>query len=561
MPFWQSAAHLFAEAQSHFLGEASSVAPVPLLTALLIGALTGYALPRPSTDPAKSGPLHSIATFLGNTSLRRFFLAWHGVNIIREVWYHWTEKGTFRRFAYAVWGLLTGKGWHFDFPTAHEAGLPAGTPCNPEPTSENDDWYVTRKDLHFFQRNGEQDAEVPGASPWEEMMDKEIPNTLKYTSWRRTLPNGKTEYKSVTYSPDTTAEEYIDLFFDDDYRPNWDTMIIEHEVLEDGDFNQRQQVVRWIRRFPFSFISDREYVLGRRLFREGNTLYGITKAVDHPRGRKNSNVVKMDVFYSMWGAQTVPCPWGSGKPACKATLLHHEQFKIPENLARFAVKHGMWSFLRKMTQETPKFIEARRKHCDPFSPDPQAYGAGRKPNPPSPHERAHAHSNFIAAARKGGQKQQQNQASSTSPFLQSSNVQQHRGGDDYYRRSATSPALPAVGGSPLHSPMTAQGSDDLGGMGGSDTQVALGHSGHEMRVHRRNVGRSASASKVKGLAAFALASGLAMLMRPSANGAYESGSRVPVCRHESSKLLNRRRLRRHRTNASSDTCLAEIEGL
>eukprot|EP00967_Tisochrysis_lutea_P027073 scaffold31323_cov12-Tisochrysis_lutea.AAC.1 len=48
-------------------------------------------------------------------------------------------------------------------------------------------------------------------------------------------------------------------------------------------------------------------------------------AVDHPRGRKNSNVVKMDVFYSMWGAQTVPCPWGSGKPACKATLLHHEQ--------------------------------------------------------------------------------------------------------------------------------------------------------------------------------------------------------------------------------------------
>lgn len=30
-----------------------------------------------------------------------------------------------------------------------------------------------------------------------------------------------------------------------------DTMIIDHEVLEDGDFNQRQQVVRWVRRFPF----------------------------------------------------------------------------------------------------------------------------------------------------------------------------------------------------------------------------------------------------------------------------------------------------------------------
>lgn len=47
------------------------------------------------------------------------------------------------------------------------------------------------------------------------------------------------------------------------------------------------------------------------------------------------------------------------------------QFKIPENLARFAVKHGMWGFVRKLSSETPKFIEARRKRCEPYSPDPQ----------------------------------------------------------------------------------------------------------------------------------------------------------------------------------------------
>jgi len=50
---------------------------------------------------------------------------------------------------------------------------------------------VTRKDLEFFQRNGEGDGEVPGASPWEVMMDREIPMVLKYTSWRRTLPVSK----------------------------------------------------------------------------------------------------------------------------------------------------------------------------------------------------------------------------------------------------------------------------------------------------------------------------------------------------------------------------------
>jgi hypothetical protein len=34
-------------------------------------------------------------------------------------------------------------------------------------------------------------------------------------------------------------------------------MIIHHEVLEHGDFASRQQVVRWVRRFPFKFLSDR----------------------------------------------------------------------------------------------------------------------------------------------------------------------------------------------------------------------------------------------------------------------------------------------------------------
>ena len=102
----------------------------------------------------------------------------------------------------------------------------------------------------------------------------------------------------------------MDIYLDDDGRPSWDTMIVQHEVLEHGDFSQRQQVVRWIRKFPFSFISggsegsicclccqqcgaiqclghhiiqlihsapDREYVIGKRVFRIGDALYGITK--------------------------------------------------------------------------------------------------------------------------------------------------------------------------------------------------------------------------------------------------------------------------------------------
>jgi hypothetical protein len=63
-------------------------------------------------------------------------------------------------------------------------------------------------------------------------------------------------------------------------------MIIANEALEHGSFAQRQQVVRWVRRFPFSFISDREYVIAKRMFARGDSLYGITKVgVRHGGGK------------------------------------------------------------------------------------------------------------------------------------------------------------------------------------------------------------------------------------------------------------------------------------
>lgn len=38
--------------------------------------------------------------------------------------------------------------------------------------------------------------------------------------------NGKTEYKSITYSPDATAQEFSDLYFDDDFRPTWVSLLV-----------------------------------------------------------------------------------------------------------------------------------------------------------------------------------------------------------------------------------------------------------------------------------------------------------------------------------------------
>ena len=39
------------------------------------------------------------------------------------------------------------------------------------------------------------------------------------------LQNGKTEYKSVTVAEDSTAEEFMDFYLDDDTRATWVSLI------------------------------------------------------------------------------------------------------------------------------------------------------------------------------------------------------------------------------------------------------------------------------------------------------------------------------------------------
>ncbi|KAG1674613.1 hypothetical protein FOA52_001862 [Chlamydomonas sp. UWO 241] len=349
------------------LGWAWSMEPLPLLILWITGIFMGLLLPRPSGWRGLSMPASFV---LSSSGLRNLVVAGQGFFIVRDVWYQMVETGTFRRFCKAVLLWACFQGWHFDFPSSERPGAPMG--CS---SSADEDWYVTEKDLAFFQYHGEGDGGTQGAGPWELMMEKEIPGTLKYTGWRRVLPNGKSEYKSSTTVPNATAEEACDLYFDDSFRPEWDLMISAYSIAEVGDASQRQAVVRWTRKFPFSFINSRQYTIARRCFRTPDGLYGVTKACnDHPSSVGDEGVVSVDQFYSMWRSRDVECPWGSGRPAAETTLLHHEQLKIPENLARFAVRHGMWGFVRKMGIEAPRFVAARRaRGVPPHTADPNAY--------------------------------------------------------------------------------------------------------------------------------------------------------------------------------------------
>ena len=125
----------------------------------------------------------------------------------REVWRNLFAPGTFRGALRAAWRTLT-TGERFQWPqpcagtdgeaaAAAQLGLVAAAAA--AAAADSDSWYITHRDLAHFKATLEEGAAPRGTSAWEPMMQKQWPGCT-YTAWRRTLPSGKAEYKSITIS-------------------------------------------------------------------------------------------------------------------------------------------------------------------------------------------------------------------------------------------------------------------------------------------------------------------------------------------------------------------------
>ncbi|KAJ0261679.1 Polyketide cyclase/dehydrase and lipid transport superfamily protein [Hirschfeldia incana] len=214
---------------------------------------------------------------------------------------------------------------------------------------------VTELDLrHLVQLVERKD----GGHPWVQMMDQFIPG-MKYQAWFREPKNGPTEYRSRTVFEDATPEVVRDFFWDDEFRPTWDTMLSSSTTAEECT-STGTMIVRWIRKFPF-FCSDREYVIGRRIWKCDGSYYCVTKGVSVPCIPRNNKQKRVDLFYSSWCIRPVKSRRedGTTTSACEVLLFHHEDMGIPKEIAKLGVKRGMWGAVKKMEPGLRAYQEKR----------------------------------------------------------------------------------------------------------------------------------------------------------------------------------------------------------
>ncbi|KAJ1269923.1 hypothetical protein BS78_06G014900 [Paspalum vaginatum] len=190
--------------------------------------------------------------------------------------------------------------------------------------------------------------EKDGGPSWIHMMERNLP-TMRYQAWRRDPPNGPPQYRSSTIFEDASPEVVRDFFWDDEFRikNSWDDMLLQHETLEECT-KTGTMVVRWVRKFPF-FCSDREYIIGRRIWASGKTFYCVTKGVPRPSVPRQNKPRRVDLYYSSWCIRPVESRKGDGAmTACEVLLFHHEDMGIPWEIAKLGVRQGMWGCVKRI---------------------------------------------------------------------------------------------------------------------------------------------------------------------------------------------------------------------
>lgn len=247
----------------------------------------------------------------------------------------------------------------------HFASSPQYDSAKSRPLQQNkfENLTVTDEDFeHLFQLVEKKD----GGPPWKHMMDRSAPH-MSYQAWQRDPETGPPQYCSRTVYEDATPELLRDFFWDDEFRLKWDDMIVNAETIEECP-TTGTMVVHWVRKFPF-FCSDREYIIGRRIWDSGRSYYCVTKGVPCPSIPRKDKPRRVDLYYSSWYIGEVESSKGNSQPtACEVILFHHEDMGIPWEIAKFGVKQGMWGAVRKIERGFRAYQKAKAfglkiSHC------------------------------------------------------------------------------------------------------------------------------------------------------------------------------------------------------
>ncbi|BBG98701.1 Polyketide cyclase/dehydrase and lipid transport superfamily protein [Prunus dulcis] len=285
----------------------------------LLMSLYNYAISEPENSKETTEMVKIV-------DLRRVHGMFQGSS--EEFW----RENVYGGFATLV-ALLFVLAWHcakrFVFrKSSSSKSSPVGV-SNSDPTSSgfSISEMVTDADLKFLIENLEEKTREN--EKWDNVIEKRN-DLLSYYAKCCKPKDGPVKYLSSTIFENCSPEKLRDFYMDNDYRKQWDKMLIEHEQLQ-VDKNKGVEVGRSIKKFPL--LTAREYVLAWRLWEgKDNTFYCFIKECEHPLAPPQKKYVRV-----------MP-----GRNACEIKMFHQEDAGLNVEMAKLAFSRGIWSYVCKM---------------------------------------------------------------------------------------------------------------------------------------------------------------------------------------------------------------------
>ncbi|KAJ7952220.1 StAR-related lipid transfer protein like [Quillaja saponaria] len=264
------------------------------------------------------------------------FMAPVWIAVILGVLVGWAWKPKWANLGRDLLNCSVSKGAAFSVP-------PINSVCSSSQIEQDKSTLLTEHDLEHLCKL----VEVKDGGPaWIPMMDRSTP-TMSYQAWRRDPETGPRQYRSRTVFEDATLELVRDFFWDDAFRLKWDDMLIHASTMEECTATGTM-IVHWVRKFPF-FCSDREYVIGRRIWESGRSYYCVTKGVPSSSVPRHNKPKRVDLYYSSWCIRKVESRRQAGHlTACEVLLFHYEGMGISWEIAKLGVRQGMWGAVKKI---------------------------------------------------------------------------------------------------------------------------------------------------------------------------------------------------------------------
>ncbi|XP_063706521.1 stAR-related lipid transfer protein 7, mitochondrial [Culicoides brevitarsis] len=203
-------------------------------------------------------------------------------------------------------------------------------------------------------RNGHADATLDDEENWEPYIERH-----KMITWRREIRPGLYAYKVYVEYSDVSAEDFLFVQTDNDYRKQWDETAIKLDII-DAEEKTNSQVIYWEMLWP-KFFSNRDYVYKRRYFIDDKTnqIIIVNKSTKHPKCPPNPYKQRVDEY---WSFMIIRPKTTLSKPGLEFVLTYFDNpgLSIPKRITTWVAQRQMPDFLDKLHIATLNYAKVKK---------------------------------------------------------------------------------------------------------------------------------------------------------------------------------------------------------